>query len=271
MQRDRKPHIFAPLGNANYFRSIGIPKDNVHILDWWDSNRIEVQIPEKGSTDSSKENGGSEKISFDLTCTPCQHFTGRGIFDRFKSLWASWVVEEIVPPSSQEKGVKVFFGGDTGYRAVRDGQNEEEVPSCPVFEEIGERFGGFDFAMIPIGSVNSSLFNHLVQVLDAIFYFFCTCRAYLPRSFMSPIHCAPQDSVRLFKDIRAKKALGMHWGYVRICVTPHHISEFYSYRTWILTTEEVMEPPKRLKEECVKIGIPDGDFVVCDIGETMFF
>lgn len=41
-----------------------------------------------------------------------------------------------------------------------------------------------------------------------------THSAYLPRQFMSPIHCAPQDSVRLFKDIKAKKALGMHWGYV---------------------------------------------------------
>lgn len=81
----------------------------------------------------------------------------------------------------------MFFAGDTGYRSVQDGQDEDKVPTCPVFKEIGEHFGGFDFAMIPIG-------------------------AYLPRSFMSPIHCAPQDSVRLFKDVRAKKAVGMHWG-----------------------------------------------------------
>lgn len=43
---------------------------------------------------------------------------------------------------------------------------------------------------------------------------FAFCRsAYLPRSFTSPVHCAPQDSVRIFKDIRAKKALGMHYGW----------------------------------------------------------
>lgn len=70
---------------------------------------------------------------------------------------------------------------------------------------------------------------------------------------MSPIHCAPQDSVRLFKDIRAKKALGMHWG------------------TWILTTEDVTEPPSRLASECKKIGIEEGAFSVCEIGETLFF
>ena len=31
---------------------------------------------------------------------------------------------------------------------------------------------------------------------------------------MSPIHCAPQDSVRVFQDIKAKRAVGMHYGYV---------------------------------------------------------
>ncbi len=68
---------------------------------------------------------------------------------------------------------------------------------------------------------------------------------------MSQIHCAPQDSVRVFKDIRAKRALGMHWG------------------TWILTTEPLMEPPKRLAEECEKIGIEKGAFDVCGLVETV--
>jgi N-acyl-phosphatidylethanolamine-hydrolysing phospholipase D len=49
----------------------------------------------------------------------------------------------------------VYFAGDTGYRTVLDGENEEEVPYCPAFEEIGKTFGGFDFAMIPIGYVGS--------------------------------------------------------------------------------------------------------------------
>lgn len=80
------------------------------------------------------------------------------MFDRFKSLWASWAVEQIVPDSSPSNlptnnggGVKVWFAGDTGYRAVKDGQNEDDVPCCPAFKEIGEKFGGFDLALIPIG------------------------------------------------------------------------------------------------------------------------
>ena len=43
------------------------------------------------------------------------------------------------------------------------------------------------------------------------------------------------------------------------------------YRTWVLTTEDVVEPPRRLAEECKKVGIEDGAFVVCDIGETLWF
>ena len=89
----------------------------------------------------------------DLTSTPCQHFSGRTLWDNFKSLWSGWVVEEVYdPPSEQERpAVKVFFGGDTAYRTVLDGQDEEKVPVCPAFEEVGKAFGGFDFAMIPIG------------------------------------------------------------------------------------------------------------------------
>jgi len=194
----------------------------MHCLDWWDSRLVAVSLP-------STSSGVAVTGEFLLTCTPGQHLTGRGLFDRFKSLWASWAVEQIVPvdcDSSTDIGVKVWFAGDTGYRSVKKGQNEDEVPYCPAFGEIGQKFGSFDLALIPIG-------------------------AYLPRSIMSPVHCAPQDSVRIFKDVRAKKAIGMHWG------------------AWLLTVEQVTEPPKRLAEECQKFGIEDGAFRVCGIGETV--
>lgn len=38
-----------------------------------------------------------------------------------------------------------------------------------------------------------------------------------------------------------------------------------------MTSEDVLEPPKRLAEECKKRGIEDDAFTVCDIGETLFF
>jgi len=55
--------------------------------------------------------------------------------------------------NGKDVGNKVWFGGDTGYRTVRDGEDENKVPVCPAFRQIGEKFGGFDLALIPIGYV----------------------------------------------------------------------------------------------------------------------
>jgi N-acyl-phosphatidylethanolamine-hydrolysing phospholipase D len=146
------------LGNEAYFASKGVAKSDTHCLDWWDSRIVTVPLP---ASDSDSVAGAETTVKgeFVLTCTPSQHLTGRGIRDRFKSLWASWAIEQVVQehvPSlstTQDKsvGVKVWFAGDTGYRAVKDGQDEDTVPCCPVFKEIGTKFGGFDLALIPIG------------------------------------------------------------------------------------------------------------------------
>lgn len=71
---------------------------------------------------------------------------------------------------------------------------------------------------------------------------------------MSPMHADPQDAVNIFLDTKCKRALGMHWG------------------TWVLTEEEVLEPPKKLKAALNKNGVPEtGAFDVCDIGESREF
>ncbi|KAG9037754.1 hypothetical protein FRB95_004040 [Tulasnella sp. JGI-2019a] len=228
LEKSHAPHIFAPLGNDAYFKSIGIPEDRTHIMDWWEARDVKVALP------SSSSGGPTVEATFTVSCTPCQHFTGRGILDRFKTLWASWVIEDRPASTSPSApGVKCYFAGDTGYRTVHSEKEDddpvalEKLPVCPEFKRIGEKFGGFDLAYIPIG-------------------------AYKPREFMSPIHCAPKDSVRVFQDIKAKRAIGMHWG------------------TWVLTLEPVMDPPKMLAEECKKLGIPDSAFNVCGLGETVF-
>ncbi|KAJ6483934.1 N-acyl-phosphatidylethanolamine-hydrolyzing phospholipase D [Mycena sanguinolenta] len=219
LARTPAPHVFAPLGNEPYFLSLGVPASRTHCLDWWDARRVSV------TTAGSK----SHSVAFDVTFTPGQHFTGRGFRDRFKSLWGGWVVEAVPAESSGATPARVYFGGDTGYRAVDSSADDDaDLPVCPAFAEVGSRWGGFDFAMIPIG-------------------------AYEPRRFMSPIHCAPRDSVAIFHDIRAQRALGMHWG------------------AWILTTEDILEPPKLLAAECAKAGVEEGAFGVCAIGETVCF
>ena len=71
---------------------------------------------------------------------------------------------------------------------------------------------------------------------------------------MSTVHANPFDSVNIFVDTRCKRALGMHWG------------------TWVLTEEDVLEPPKLLKEALKKHDIAgSGVFDICDIGESREF
>ena len=78
--------------------------------------------------------------------------------------------------------------------------------------------------------------------------------AYRPRYIMSPMHANPFDSVNIFADTGCKRALGMHWG------------------TWVLTEEDVLEPPRLLKEALERKGIAkEGVFDVCDIGESREF
>ncbi|KAF9178784.1 hypothetical protein BGZ50_007464 [Haplosporangium sp. Z 11] len=209
LQKDHQPFFFVPLGNKSWFESIGI-RDKVTECDWWDEHELAFH---------------DQRSHIKVICTPCQHFTGRTVMDHFKSLWASWVVESI-PKHDSEKTIKVFFGGDTGYRSVPKGADENKVPCCPAFKEIGERIGPFTFSMIPIG-------------------------AYSPRWYMSPIHCSPEDAVWVHEDIRSKRSVGMHWG------------------TWVLTDEDVTEPPRRLEAEMKNRGHDPNTFNTIHIGETL--
>jgi len=176
---------------------------------------------------SSSADGSAVDAEVRLSCTPSQHISSRGLFDRFRALWGSWVVEDL------RSHKRAYFAGDTAYRAVHhdDGGEEDQddnTPVCPAFAEVGERFGGFDVALLPIG-------------------------AYSPRSVMSSMHASPTDAVRIFRDVRAKKALAMHWG------------------TWVLTLEPVLEPPALLRRECEKAGVGPDEFMVPALGETVIF
>lgn len=103
--------FYTPLGVGAHLEEWGIEKTRIVELDWW-------------------QNASFEDLTF--TCTPAQHFSGRGINDRSDTLWSSWVIN-----SNSEN---IFFSGDSGYG--------------PHFKEIGERYGPFDFAMLECGQYN---------------------------------------------------------------------------------------------------------------------
>jgi len=166
---------YVPLGVRQWMIDTGVKKDDVFELDWWES---------------LKYNETCEVI-----CTPCQHSTGRTLTDRNETLWASW--------SIVSSKARFYFAGDTGYRSVPKGKTEAEIkklnlPTCPVFKEIGEKYGPFDLACIPIA-------------------------AYSPRWFMSPIHANPEDAVNIHIDVKARQSVGMHWG--TFCLTDEPIWE----------------------------------------------
>jgi len=110
-----------------------------------------------------------------FTAEPVQHWGKRTLFDAFERLWASWVIEA--------KGNKIFFAGDSGY--------------ADHFKEIGDKYGQFDLALLPIG-------------------------AYDPRWFMKPYHVNPQESVKIHMDINSKYSVAMHWGTFILTDEPLH-------------------------------------------------
>ena len=70
---------------------------------------------------------------------------------------------------------------------------------------------------------------------------------------MSCVHCSPEDAVCVHLDIRARKSIGMHWG------------------TFVLTDEDVREPPRRLAAELARLGLPADQFTTLKIGETAVY
>jgi len=110
------------------------------------------------------------------------------------------------------EGRRLIHAGDTGYS--RD------------FRDIGERLGPFDLAFIPIG-------------------------AYAPRWFMQVMHADVGEAVQIREDLRARRAIGIHWG------------TFSS-----LADEPLDEPPRLLAREREARGLAREDFDVMAIGEV---
>lgn len=101
--------IVTALGVGAQLERCGFAPALIKELDWWESIQVkDVRI----------------------SATPAQHFSGRSLTDRNKTLWASWVIE-----SAQHR---VFFSGDTGLTTE--------------FRDIAARFGRFDLTLLEIGA-----------------------------------------------------------------------------------------------------------------------
>ncbi len=125
------PRFLVPLGNKAWFEALGIR--NVTEMDWWQSHRLgDVEI----------------------VMAPVQHWSGRGLGDRLRTLWGGWAV---FAPDCH-----LFFSGDTGY--------------SKDFTDIRQRFaarqaqGGFDIALLAIGGYEPRWFmnDQHINPMEAI-------------------------------------------------------------------------------------------------------
>ena len=114
-----------PLGMQQWFIRAGVKKESVVEFDWWDVKKF---------NDAA------------ITATPAQHWSARSLWDRNKTLWASWML--------QIKDKTIWYSGDTGYNPHQ-------------FNEIGRKFKTIDLALISIGAYEPRWFMKEMHINPA--------------------------------------------------------------------------------------------------------
>ncbi len=109
--KGKTKRFFTSLGVGRHLESWGVPSSTIREFDWFDDYDFE---------------------GIKITFTPTRHFSGRGLTDRYKSLWGGWAF--------RTQNENIWFSGDGGYG--------------PHFKEVGERLGPFDFAFMECGQYN---------------------------------------------------------------------------------------------------------------------
>lgn len=110
--------IIVPLGLKEFFTKRGYVR--VIEQDWWQETHLE---------------------ELTITTLPAVHFSGRGLFDGNKTLWASFAFK------NKEKNI--WFSGDTA--------------AGEIFQSIGTKKGPFDIALIGIGAYEPRNFMRSVH------------------------------------------------------------------------------------------------------------
>jgi L-ascorbate metabolism protein UlaG (beta-lactamase superfamily) len=111
MENFRNARWITPLGVGAILKGLGVIQERITDLNWTESAQIG---------------------SLTITALPSRHFSGRSLFNRFETLWASFA---LIGPEH-----RVYYGADSG--------------EWPGFRDIGESFGPFDLVMLEIGASN---------------------------------------------------------------------------------------------------------------------
>jgi|TARA_B110001452_G_C15208567_1_gene419207 N-acyl-phosphatidylethanolamine-hydrolysing phospholipase D len=114
------------------------------------------------------------------------------------------------------KNKKILFACDTG--------------AGNIYKDLGEKYGPIDLTFINIGAYN---FFPMMPVKDKSVY-----------------HTNPEQALKVAKDLKSKKVIGMHWG------------------TVVLSLEPIMEPPTRFQNSAETFGFKKKDAITFKIGEV---
>lgn len=155
----RVERAIVPLGVGKYLKAWGLDEGKIVELDWG-------EVADFGA--------------FKFHCLTARHFSGRGLTDRNKSLWASFLLEYDADLGHKSNGEsqnlrknprskKIFFGGDSGYGAH--------------FAEFGKKFGAIDLAFLENGQYN-------IQ--------------------WAKIHAFPHQTLQIAQDLNAKAIISVH-------------------------------------------------------------
>lgn len=145
------------IGQAEY-KQQELLLSTVHELPWWEKTTV-----------------GPLEFHF----VPAQHWTRRTLTDTNKSLWGGWVINRSAEllVEGTENNDAIYFAGDSGY--------------FQGFRDIGARFPGIRYALMPIG-------------------------AYEPEWFMGMQHVTPEEAIQAFLDVGAETFIPMHYGAFRL-------------------------------------------------------
>lgn len=113
---DKVDKFIVPLGVEKHLIRWKVSKEKIESLAWWEETKINDLL---------------------IGCTPAQHFSGRGLFNRNETLWASYILKNDT--------YQIFESGDTGYNTH--------------FNKIFEKYGAFDLALLENGQYDAAWSN----------------------------------------------------------------------------------------------------------------
>jgi L-ascorbate metabolism protein UlaG (beta-lactamase superfamily) len=146
------------LGVGPILQRFGVQPQRITELDWTQMVSI----------------AGAAGTACEITSLPSRHFSGRSPFNRFHTLWGSFVLRGSFAqePGPDKRSHAVYYGADSGW--------------WEGFAEIGAAYGPFDLTMLEIGAYND---------------------------LWRQIHMGPDGAARAFREMGgAGLLMPIHWG-----------------------------------------------------------